>query len=88
MVIGLNGQADANQKRAQFKDPVSRLWVNTYGKIRFTDKLAWIAQTHFRFQEKDDMPFAGQIAQLYNRHAINYTFSKKFNASLGGVLPA
>ena len=69
-----------------FKDPVSRLWINTYGNIRLSDKFFWVAQTHFRFQESDDMLFAGQIAQVYNRHAISYLYSKKFNFSVGGVL--
>ncbi len=70
----------------KFKEPVSRLWVNTYGNIRLTNRLFWIAQTHFRFQETGQVPFAGQPAQLYNRHAISYLFSKKFVASLGGVV--
>ncbi len=70
----------------QFKKPVSRLWINTYGNIRISDKLFWVAQTHFRFQESVNAKFAGQIAQVYNRHAISYLFSKKLNVSLGGVL--
>ena len=69
-----------------FKDAQSRLWINTYGNIRLSDKFFWVAQTHFRFQESDNMQFAGQIAQIYNRHAISYLYSKKFNFSLGGVL--
>lgn len=69
-----------------YKDPITLLWINTYGNIRLTDRFFWIAQTHFRFQEKDDTPFAGQMAQIYNRHAISYLFSKKLNVSLGGVL--
>ncbi len=80
------GQKRELPESTEFKESVSRLWINTYGNIRISDHLFWIAQTHFRFQESDDMKFAGQIAQVYNRHAINYFFSKKFNASLGGVL--
>ena len=71
---------------SQFKPPVTRLWLNTYGNIRISDRFFWIAQTHFRFQETANMPLAGQVAQIYNRHAINYLFSKEFNVSLGGVL--
>lgn len=71
---------------SEFKEPITRLWVNSYGNIRLTNRLFWIAQTHFRFQETATVPLAGQIAQLYNRHAISYLFSKKFVASLGGVL--
>ncbi|MGB5930067.1 MAG: DUF2490 domain-containing protein, partial [Cyclobacteriaceae bacterium] len=61
-------------------------WINTYGNIRLSKRVFWIAQTHFRVREQGDMPFAGQIAQVYNRHAISYLVTKKFNVSLGGVL--
>lgn len=70
----------------QFKPPISRLWINTYGNIRVSKHLFWIAQTHFRFQAANGTPFVGHIAQLYNRHALSYLFSKRFNLSLGGVL--
>lgn len=70
----------------KFKDVSTRLWLNTYGNIRISDKLFWIAQTHFRFQQKDQVNFAGQVGQIYNRHALSYFYSKKFTASLGGVL--
>lgn len=82
----LMAQNDEVVEPLRFKKPVSRLWVNTYGKIRLTDRISWIAQTHFRFREDDHLKFAGQIGQIYNRHAINYRFSKSFNASLGGVV--
>ncbi|MGB5928501.1 MAG: hypothetical protein WBH03_10010, partial [Cyclobacteriaceae bacterium] len=52
-------------ERSQYKDPVTLLWINTYGNIRLSKRLFWIAQTHFRFREQGDMPFAGQIAQVY-----------------------
>ena len=71
---------------SKFKDPTSALWVNTYGNIRVSDRLFWIAQTHFRFSDTEATPFAGQVGQLYNRHALSYLVSKKFRASLGGVL--
>ena len=80
------GQQRDLPESSQFKDAKSRLWINTYGKIRLTDKFFWVAQTHFRFQEDKNTPFVGQVAQVYNRHAINYLFSKKLNVSLGGVL--
>jgi len=71
---------------SKFKEPVTKLWVNTYGNIRISKRLFWVAQTHFRFEETEETPWVGQIAQVYNRHAIGYIYSKKFNASLGGVL--
>lgn len=68
-----------------FSEPKSRLWLNTYGNIRISKRLFWDAQTHFRFQETKNTPFAGQVAQIYNRHAIGYIYSKQINFSLGGV---
>jgi len=73
-------------KESEFKDPKSKFWVNTYGKIRISKRLYWDAQTHFRFEETENTPFLGQVGQLYNRHAIGYIYSKKINFSLGGVL--
>ena len=73
-------------EEAEFKDPIGRVWFNTYGNIRISKRLFWDAQTHFRFEETENTPFIGQIGQIYNRHAIGYIYSKSFNASLGGVL--
>lgn len=73
-------------KESEFKDAKTKLWVNTYGKIRISKRLYWDAQTHFRFEETENIPFVGQVGQLYNRHAIGYIYSKKINFSLGGVL--
>ncbi len=73
-------------EQSVYKDPITVFWFNTYGNIRLTKRLFWIAQTHIRRQETDKTPFVGQMAQIYNRHAISYLYSKKFNASLGGVL--
>ncbi|MGB5819777.1 MAG: DUF2490 domain-containing protein [Saonia sp.] len=73
-------------EESQFKDPGTRLWINTYGNIRISKRLFWDAQTHFRFEETEATPFIGQIGQIYNRHAIGYIYSKKINFSLGGVV--
>ena len=73
-------------EESEFKDVKTRLWINTYGKIRISKRLYWDAQTHFRFEETESTPFIGQVGQLYNRHAIGYIYSKKVNFSLGGVL--
>lgn len=71
---------------SKYKDPKTKVWINTYGKIRVGKRLFWDAQTHFRFQETKSTPFLGQVAQIYNRHAIGYIYSKKINFSLGGVV--
>ena len=71
---------------SEYLEPSSRVWFNTYGKIRIGKRLFWDAQTHFRFAETENTPFIGQVAQIYNRHAIGYIYSKKINFSLGGVM--
>ncbi|MEM0933630.1 MAG: DUF2490 domain-containing protein [Bacteroidota bacterium] len=73
-------------EESDFEEAEGRVWFNTYGNIRISKRLFWDAQTHFRFEETENTPFIGQIGQIYNRHAIGYIYSKKFNASLGGVL--
>jgi len=84
--VEVNAQEDVRPTESQIEEPLTLFWVNTYGNIRLSNRLFWIAQTHFRFQETEETPFVGQIAQLYNRHAISYLFSKSFSASFGGVL--
>ena len=90
LLVGLTGSAQGLEQEppeeSKFKEPLTLFWINTYGNIRLTDRFFWIAQTHFRFQQTESMPFAGQPAQLYNRHAISYLYSKYFRVSLGGVL--
>ena len=73
-------------QQAEFKDLETQHWINTYGNIKLPNHYFWVAQTHFRFQEKEETPFVGQIAQVYFRHALGYIYSKKINFALGGVL--
>jgi hypothetical protein len=82
----VQGQTHDSIPGTQFDPPSSRLWINTYGNLRLSDRFFWVAQTHFRFRQSDGIPMVGQVAQVYNRHAISYLYSKTFNASLGGVL--
>ena len=76
----------AQEKESHYKEIKINTWFNSYGNIRISNHLFWIAQTHFRFQENNNTSSGWQWAQVYNRHALSYLFSKKFNASLGGVL--
>jgi len=78
--------SEPDPNAASFKDPLSLFWINTYGNIRIKDRLFWIAETHFRFQETEETPYVGQVAQVYNRHAISYLYSKYFQACVGGVM--
>ena len=71
---------------SKYKDLSTKTWINTYGNIRIGKRLFWDAQTHLRLEETEATPFVGQVAQVYNRHAIGYIHSKYFNVRLGGVL--
>lgn len=84
--IALAISAQEIQEESEFQEPITQYWINTYGNIRISKKLFWVAQTHFRFQETPSTPFIGQIGQIYNRHAIGYIYSDKVNFALGGVL--
>ncbi len=86
-IAGVRAQEDVIlPEKSKYKEPVSKVWVNTYGNIRISKRLFWVAQTHFRFQETENTPFVGQVGQVYNRHAIGYIYNKSFNTALGGVL--
>lgn len=71
---------------SEFKPPVTRWWLNTYANVRLSDRFFWVAQTHFRRTESPSLNFAGQWAQVYNRHALSYLVDDHFSVSLGGVL--
>ncbi|MEM8583075.1 MAG: DUF2490 domain-containing protein [Bacteroidota bacterium] len=86
LAVVVFGQSSGPVVGSQFKEPESRWWFNTYGNVRLGDRLFWIAQTHFRFEESASRPFVGRIAQVYNRHALSYALDGHFDVSLGGVL--
>lgn len=71
---------------SEYQETKTRVWINTYGIFRVSNRLFWDAQTHFRFQETPNTPYIGQLAQIYNRHAIGYIYNEKINFSVGGVL--
>ena len=77
---------ESSPETSVYREPVTRVWINTYGNIRISKRLFWIAQTHFRFRETDKVPYTGQIGQVYLRHAIGYLYNKNFNFALGGVI--
>lgn len=85
-LMAQEGENNVLPSESKYKDPITRVWFNTYGNIRIGKRLFWDAQTHFRFRETETTPWIGQIAQIYNRHAIGYIYSKKTNFSLGGVV--
>lgn len=77
---------EANEEETTVNAPSTASWFHTYGKVRLGDKLFWDAQTHFRTAGFDGTDYFGRMAQIYNRHGIKYLFSKRFTATVGGVL--
>lgn len=73
-------------REKSFNDRGSNLWMGSYNKFRLSEKLFWRAEFHYRRGGYDGQPYVGRLAQIYNRHALNYLVTPNFNVSLGGVL--
>ncbi|MFO7720525.1 MAG: DUF2490 domain-containing protein [Gillisia sp.] len=89
VIFGFFGQMQAQEERpetSQTSSPSSAMWLGTYGKFRLSDKLYWDAQFHYRRVGDEDLRYAGRMAQIYNRHALNYRVADNFSVSLGPVL--
>lgn len=77
---------------AQFPDeisvqsPTTWMWAGSYGMIRLGKRTYWDAQFHYRTINTLETQYVGRLAQIYNRHAINYRFTDNFRAAVGGVL--
>lgn len=61
-------------------------WINSYGSFRLSEKWFWHAELHYRMRENGQRNFIGDVAQIYNRHGIQYLPSKNFKFTAGGVL--
>ncbi len=87
LVIFFPKPVKAQEERERIlEDMESNLWMGSYNKFRLSDKLFWRAEFHYRRGNYEGTPFVGRMAQIYNRHAINYLVSPNFSVSLGGVL--
>lgn len=75
-----------DDRSAVFEDLGTNLWIGSYNKFRLSEKIFWRGEFHYRRSGHDGIPYIGRIAQIYNRHAINYIVSPTFNVSIGGVL--
>jgi len=79
-------ELSAQTQKANFRPPNSNLWLGTYAKLRLTDKIFWDGQFHFRTGESENVPFVGQMAQIYNRHAVSFRLKPNFLFTVGPVL--
>lgn len=79
---------NAQNQEPVFEDLETNLWLSSYNKFRITDKLFWAAELHYRRigDPGVNTPFVDRMAQIYNRHGLNYVFSPNFNFTAGGVL--
>lgn len=75
-----------DDRSAVFEELGTNLWLGSYTKFRLSEKLFWRGEFHYRRSGYDGTPYIGRMAQIYNRHALNYIVSPTFNVSLGGVL--
>lgn len=69
-----------------FDEAEDELWLGTYGNFRLTEKLYWAGEFHYRMKGSQETPLVDHLSKLYNRHGLKYVHSKKFSATVGGVL--
>lgn len=69
-----------------FDDAEDEFWLGTYGNFRLTEKLYWAGEFHYRMKGSPETPLVDHLSKLYNRHGLKYVHSKKFSATVGGVL--
>lgn len=71
---------------SRIQAPDNAMWLGTYLNARISEKFFWAGELHFRTEGFEDTPYLGRMGQIYNRHGIKYVHSKKFSATVGGVL--
>ncbi|MGM0478483.1 MAG: DUF2490 domain-containing protein [Bacteroidota bacterium] len=86
MLFGWQALSQEPAVESIFEDTGSELWLGGYGNFRLTDKLFWSGEFHLRSSTKGSTPMVGYLSKIYNRHGLKYVHSKKFSATLGGVL--
>lgn len=64
------------------------IWNGLYLKTRFSNKIGYYAEHHYRTRNKiDDVTsFIGRTRQLYNRAGINIIFNDYFEGTIGPTL--
>lgn len=84
--VGTSLNAQPGPGNAQFRSPGTNVWLGNYYKFRFSNKLFWDAQTHFRTGGHNGVPYVGRMAQIYNRHGLSYRATPNFVFTIGPVL--
>lgn len=91
LIVGMtlciqNATGQDRPENSDFSEPSTAFWLGTYTNFRLGEKIFWAGETHFRTNEYNGNRYFGRMGQIYNRHGIKYLFSKRFSATLGGVL--
>ncbi len=78
----------AQQESAEVKLKSTGIWAGLYLKVRFSNKLGYYGEHHYRGQNKiDDVnSFVGRPSKLYNRFGLNYYVNKNFEIVVGPAL--
>lgn len=89
VAINASGQSsspDFVDDEAAFEKPTTALWLGNYGTFRISDRFFVTGEFHLRRAQHKNTRYIGKMSKIYNRWGIQYNHSKKFNATLGGVL--
>lgn len=78
--------AESKPERSMLDEPTTLTWINSYGSFRLSEKWFWHGELHYRMRENPERNFIGDVAQVYNRHGIQYIPNKQFKFTAGGVL--
>lgn len=76
---------NAQELEPEFEPLATNLWLSSYNKFRIGDKLYWAGEMHYRRIGSSSTPYVDRMAQIYNRHGLNYVVSPNFNFTVGGV---
>lgn len=81
--LHVNGQ---NQSVSKMEE--TGLWNGIYIKGKFTNKIGYYAEHHYRLRNDLDNvnSFVGRTRQVYNRAGVNIYFNKYFEAVIGPTL--
>jgi hypothetical protein len=87
ILLGSCFHLSAQELEPEFEELSTNLWLSSYNKFRIAEKLYWAGEMHYRRAgSQSTTPFIDRMAQIYNRHGLNYVVSPNFNFTVGGVL--
>jgi len=84
--IGFGQSSPATSSQSSLDE--TGIWAGLYLKFRFTDKMFYYGEHHYRRRNSLDNigDFAGRMRQWYNRAGLLYIFNDYFNVIVGPTL--